>query len=156
MRENTETETLPHTKPMIFDLSNLKQYLQDIFGGRREERRREPRYTVRLTAGIARADVKTASPLFKGHTCNISESGLAFIIPSVSADDAAELGGNSKLRVLISLPAKMIVVEVTGVYFKSFNEQLPGQGCFFGARITKMSDEDRSLYTAYLHELAGK
>lgn len=137
-------------------MPSITTYLHKLFSKRGEDRRREERYTARLAASVTIAGVEPAAHSFKGHTCNISKSGLSLIISGITTDEAAKLNRNSKLLVLVSLPTKIIQIEATPTYWQIFDEKKPEQGFFFGAQITKMSEDERSFYDEYLKQYAGK
>ncbi|HKP71385.1 MAG TPA: hypothetical protein VJT82_00510 [Pyrinomonadaceae bacterium] len=147
-----------------------------------DEQRRAPRYTERLTfmmlllpTDAGDADETPRPMTLVGHTRNISTSGLALILPSARFGDRYLTSTQKPFWITLEPPGWKLSMEVTPVRYKTFEREadevgsgylLAGGGgnpalesderdaaCLLGVKITKMSDDDRTIYLEYLRRL---
>lgn len=129
------------------------------------ERRRSPRYETQLEARLLFSVVLTgdASPGAQprtlnlvGHTRDVSEVGLALVIPVARIDEAFLAGADVSLRIELYLPGGAVEVEARPVRHRRFEAGEEGsifpEGYLIGAEITHVSDRER--FVAYLRALA--
>lgn len=124
--------------------------------GRPEEPRPEPRRRLRLSYSLSVLDPRSslggeAGPALEGHTRDVSRSGLALAVPSLS------LGGRD-----LSRPGQAFLVELelpTGpLRFQAAvarHERLDEEGeepYVLGLRITQMSEGNRARLEHFLRE----
>jgi hypothetical protein len=125
-----------------------------------EERRRSCRRRLRHEA-LVRANISLidSSPgteegdtllTFVGHTQNISEGGLALVIPSVRVDERFLDRGDRTLNVVLALPASPVEIQAAPVYLTPLDERDPRMGYLIGARITANDKGDRPSLSEYL------
>ena len=88
-----------------------------------------------------------------GHTRDMSTTGLSLIVPGVHESDSEFFGVRQPLRIVLSLPAKMIDLEVDPVRYEWLGEQLGKRSYLIGARITNISDADATQFNEYLGRL---
>lgn len=121
------------------------------------DRRRARRYKTRLLVNVSLLAAKTGNsatrrvPSLQGHTCDISASGIALIVPSIRIGGHYLTGEDRVLRLTLALPAGPTEVQVVPVRYERLEEE--EEGYLIGARITEMSDNDRGRYVAYLRTL---
>ena len=90
-----------------------------------------------------------------GHTKDISEIGLALIVPIAEIDEHYLTGENSTMQIELYLPSGQINITARPVHYKTLDEST-GEGIFtegylIGAEITKVSNHD--LFIEYLRKL---
>lgn len=104
--------------------------------------------SVTLTAGG-----QTTMPL-EGYTRDISEEGLAIIVPSLRVGDKYLNSDDCTVRVvLLEVPAGSVEIYAIPVRYRQLEESGSEKGHLLGLRITSMSDADRARYDRYLHTL---
>ena len=144
-------------------MPNLIRSLLGRLRGAVSDRRRAPRYDARLFFSVSildeRAGHEGARPpqTLVGRTRNLSETGLALIVPSLSLGTGYLNDGNSTLRLMLDLPKGKLreSIEIHAVPVRSYQlgEKEKDSGYFIGARITYMSDDARARFTGFLRSL---
>lgn len=130
-----------------------------------DNRRRSPRFKAQLRARLlfsvvlSGGETSTHQPSGRlhlvGHTKDISEIGLALVVPIAEIDEQYLTSQNSKMQIELYLPGGPIKITARPVHYKPLDES-SGEGVFtegylIGAEITKVSDRD--LFTEYLSTL---
>ena len=144
-------------------MPNLIRSLLGRLRGAVSDRRRAPRYDARLFFSVSILDESAghegARPpqTLVGRTRNLSETGLALIVPSLSLGTGHLNDGNSTLRLMLDLPKGKLreSIEIHAVPVRSYQlgEKEKDSGYFIGARITYMSDDARARFTGFLRNL---
>jgi PilZ domain len=126
-------------------------------------RRRAPRYTTHLEAGLAlsislpntKAAAKGTGQLLKlaGYTRDVSATGLALIVPTIRVGGQYITGENRTLEIMLKLPTGPIKVKATSARYAPLEEEGTDTGYLIGVAIVWMSDEDRKRFDAYLETL---
>jgi hypothetical protein len=120
------------------------------------ERRAAPRrdikleFRVLLVATRTRADGQEQTLPLIGYTRDISESGLALLVSARSMGLLYNLGHDYTLQLVLNLPSGPVELEVRPARYQHINEGPAGSRILIGAQITKISDEDRTRFLAYL------
>jgi PilZ domain len=140
-------------------LRSIASRLREFIGNRR----RAPRFVTHLEAGLAlsvslsnsKASALSESQSLKlaGYTRDISATGLALIMPAIRIGGQYITGQNRTLEIMLKLPNGTIKVKATPVRYSPLDEEGTDTGYLIGAQIVHMSDEDRSLFNAYLETL---
>lgn len=123
------------------------------------DRRRAPRYDARLFFSVSILDGKAAqegarpAQTLVGWTRNLSETGFALIVPSLSLGTGHLNDENSTLRLALDLPAGKTEIHVVPVRSYKLGEKEKDSGHFIGAKITYMSDDARARFTGFLRGL---
>jgi hypothetical protein len=128
-------------------------------------RRRSPRFIAQLKARLlfsvvlsgGKASSRASGRLhLVGHTKDISENGVALVVPIAEIDERYLTGENSKMQIELYLPAGAIQITARPVHYKlldeSLGESMFPEGYLIGAEITKVSDHD--AFIKYLSTLA--
>ncbi|HYP52130.1 MAG TPA: PilZ domain-containing protein [Pyrinomonadaceae bacterium] len=131
------------------------------------ERRRSPRYETQLEARLLFSVVLTggsesgAGPRtlnLVGHTRDVSEAGLALVIPVAQIDEAFLAGAEVSLKIELYLLGGAVEVTARPVRYKRFGageeQSIFAEGYLIGAEITHVSDRER--FVAYLRMLAER
>ena len=86
-----------------------------------------------------------------GHTVNISETGLAFVVRAREIEEKYLAGSEGSMSIELDLPTgASIELEATPVWAEPHN-----QGYLVGARISQISERDRKLLREFLNEIGG-
>ena len=83
-----------------------------------------------------------------GHTRDMSEGGIAVVLPSFDCNHRQLFGQGMKIR--LDLPCAQITADASAVRAAPLNEKSPGDGCVFGLRITAMGEADHRHYVEFL------
>jgi hypothetical protein len=128
------------------------------------ERRAAPRHTVRLGArvlvlatgeedeGEEDGGEGGTTHAMSAHTYDVSESGVALLIPAQEIAALDALGRGYVLRFMLGLPAGAVELTVRPVR----REWLGGEEYLVGAEIVDMAGRDRVIYMEYVRGLAGE
>lgn len=132
-------------------VSRLRQYM----GDRRHSRRRN------ISLPFCLSLISAAKPLnggrklssIEGHTLDLSERGLALVVPAIRLGEHHLVGENRTLNVKLELPDGPIQMQVAPVRYESLEEHETETGYLIGARIVTMAEEDRARFSEYLASL---
>ena len=129
--------------------------LRPYVGERRESIRHRAQWQARLlfSVPIGGAESSRAHALsLKGFTHDLSESGLALVVPSLRSGDRYLVDEGRALRVvLLDPPTGDLDIFATPVRYKQLHE--PEVGHLIGVRITSMSEGGRARLIQYLRTL---
>lgn len=120
------------------------------------EHRRAGRLRVRLPLAVTILNTEETPggaryvPAFDGYTRDISTIGIAFVLPGAPLDDRALTRKSNRLRIVLELPTGPAEVSATAVHQKQVSAGGAEKGWLIGARITKMSPEDRGRLLTHL------
>jgi hypothetical protein len=125
------------------------------------ERRKTPRLKTRCEVTLvgdasmldilSKDDDSNKLTLF-GSTLDMSESGMAFIVPAFLVDENFCTDEGSSLQLRLELPAGTISLRASPVHCKPLNQRNPSDGSIIGARIMEMDEEDRQGYLKHLRQ----
>jgi hypothetical protein len=128
------------------------------------QRRRSPRFKTQLRARLLFSVMlseetsagRAAGRLhLVGHTKDISELGLALVVPIAEIDERYLTSEHSKLQLELYLPGGALKITARPVHYKQLDtdasESVFSEGYLIGAEITKVSD--RALFIEYLSTL---
>lgn len=131
--------------------------LREVVADRRSVRRLKAQRQARLLFNVSIVNDATGErhnqtiPLV-GFTRDISETGLALIVPSLRTGDRYLVDEGCMLRVvLLDLPSGEVEIFATPVRYQQLNE--PEIGYLIGVQITEMSESDRTRLLQYLKTL---
>ena len=88
-----------------------------------------------------------------GHTRNISETGLAFIVPTLRIGDRFAHVIGSQLRITLYLPSGHVEIRATPVRYEQLPPGDPERGYLIGVRIVEMSDDEWVRMVGYVRSL---
>jgi len=118
-------------------------------------RRRSPRYRVRLAAVVALLDERAASqPTVAGHTRDLSESGIGLVLPAVRLGDRYLTVEGLTLRVTLQLPETHVRLYASPVRYERLEEEGGERGYLLGLRLAEAEDQDRQKFLEYLKGVA--
>jgi hypothetical protein len=140
-------------------MPNPIRYLLSRLRGSVGNRRRAPRYDARLSFSVSivdeEAEYENARPpqTLVGHTHNLSETGLALVVPSLRLGTNKLNDGNSTLRLMLDLPTGTAEIHVVSVRSYQLGEKDMDSGYLIGARITHASDDAHARLAKFLRSL---
>jgi hypothetical protein len=120
-------------------------------------RRRSPRFKAQLKARLLFSVMLSGETSaagsgrlhLVGHTKDISEIGLALVVPIAEIDERYLTGDNTKMQIELYLPKGAIKITARPVHYKSLDENsgesVFSEGYLIGAEIMKVSDHDLFL-----------
>jgi hypothetical protein len=136
-------------------ISQLRQHVGN--------RRAAPRYATHLEAALIlsvsfgesrnRASAGDAPLRLAGYTRDISESGMALIVPAIHISGQYLTTQNRTLEITLKLPDGPIHLQATPVRYNPLDNDAKDTGYIVGVRITNMSEADRARYNAHLEKL---
>lgn len=113
-----------------------------------------PPPAVAVMAGAAgeqrRVSAETQGFALKGKVRDLSDDGIAFIVPFIRLGENYLAGENKILNAEISLPDATVIAQIVGHRYKPIGDAIPATEYLIGARIVWMSEADRGAYKAYL------
>lgn len=131
--------------------TNLRNFVRSL--------RQAPRYGPRLRFTLSMLDQqtrdsKTARPaiMLSGYTRNMSETGLALIVPAIRKGDHHLAARNRRLLIVLELPTGPIRLQASPIRYERLNRTETGY--LIGVRIISLSDEDKLRYLKYLNRLS--
>lgn len=132
-------------------VSRLRQYV----GDRRHSTRLKGRLTFSLSliSSTKQLDGRRRTTSMVGHTWDLSESGLALIVPAITLNDHHLVGENRSLNLQLELPERVVVMQVTPVRYERLEEQTGETGYLIAVKITGITKEDRAAFSEYVATL---
>jgi hypothetical protein len=129
--------------------------LRRFIGNRRRHRRVQVRLTFTLSLSDPRVNSNGARrlPSLNGHTLDISNTGLALIVPAIRIGEHYLAGADRRLHVKLELPSGPVEMKVATVRYESFEDE---NGYLIGARILEMSDTDRVSFEKYVGKILSQ
>ncbi|HLL15412.1 MAG TPA: PilZ domain-containing protein [Pyrinomonadaceae bacterium] len=88
-----------------------------------------------------------------GHTRNISEAGLAFVVPTLRIGDRFARVLGRQLRITLYLPSGQVEILATPVRYEQLPPGDPERGYIIGVRIVKMADDEWVRMVSYVRTL---
>ncbi len=123
-------------------------------------RRRAPRVKVHVPTRVLIYETKKKisgtqySPVLGGYTRDISEIGVATVLPPGFTDEYPTKG-HPRMYLTLELPGEAVQVYATAVRYELLAGSSADQGVLVGARITKISPGDRARLHNYI-EVMGQ
>jgi hypothetical protein len=133
--------------------------VRSLFVERRRFARRKASFAVNLPVGVSVPNEKLdpeaeeyPNPIM-GRTRDLSETGLSLFLPTLRLGHEQISAANFPLRLVLSLPDGVAVVQAVTVRAEAVDTPEGLSGFVIGARIRKMNERDRKRYTALLKTL---
>jgi hypothetical protein len=132
-------------------VSRLRQYV----GDRRHSTRRKARlaFSLSLISPTKNLNGTQRISSMAGYTLDLSENGLALVVPAITLGDHHLVGENRSLSLKLDLPDEPVVMQVTPVRYERLEEHASGTGYLIGVKITLMDEESRARYAEYVANL---
>jgi c-di-GMP-binding flagellar brake protein YcgR len=135
---------------------SLVSQLRRFVGDRRHSKRKQARltFTLTLVGPTIKLNGARKTSTLRGHTIDVSSSGVALVVPSILLAEHHLVGENRKLNVRLELPEGAIEMKVTPIRYESLEEHETETGYMIAAKIVEMSDADRERFRQYVTGLA--
>ena len=129
--------------------------LRRFIGNRRRSKRAQARLNFNLSLGDPRVNSNGSRrlPSLKGHTLDVSVTGLALVVPAIRIGEHYVAGVERRLHLNLELPTGPVQMTVAPVRYESLEEDANESGYVVGVRIMEMSDTDRAKFADYLKGL---
>jgi len=85
-----------------------------------------------------------------GETKDLSRSGVGFIVGAIRIQENYLVGGGRILNAELDLPSGKIQMQIVGTRYEEVGQHISTARFLVGAKITKISDEDREAYEYFL------
>jgi CheY-like chemotaxis protein len=131
-------------------LKHGKHLMQERRTAVRHRAQRAARLLFKTPPAVKPGESAPSLPSLFGHTHDISETGLAVLVPCVRSSDPNFYGAKGSLQVTLSLSTGMVEMQATPVRYEWVEENAPARGFLVGVRIEGMSDEDRKRFDGFL------
>lgn len=99
------------------------------------------------------ADTAPQTLKLVGHTRNISEAGLAFVVPTLRIGDRFARVLGRQLRITLYLPSGQVEILGTPVRYEQLPPTDPERGYIIGVRIVEMADDEWVRMVKYVRTL---
>jgi c-di-GMP-binding flagellar brake protein YcgR len=132
-------------------VSRFRQFI----GDRRHARRVQVRlpFTVSLAGSPKSQNGSTRIKSLKGHTLDLSPTGLALIVPAIIVSEHHLVNENRNLNVRLELPDGVVEIQVSPIRYESLDEHRTETGYLIGTRIVSIAEADQGRYKTYVSEL---
>ncbi|HKP47263.1 MAG TPA: PilZ domain-containing protein [Pyrinomonadaceae bacterium] len=136
---------------------SLVSQLRRFVGDRRHSKRKKTRlsFTLSLVRPALSRNGSMRSNSMKGHTLDISETGLGLVVPAIILDEHHLIGENRRLRVQLELGSGMVEMQLAPIRYESLDEHKTETGYLIGAKIVEMADADRARFSEFVSSLSG-
>ena len=134
--------------------SRLRQYA----GDRRHAKRIKTRlhFTLSLVGPALSSNGTKKVISIKGHTLDISSTGLALIVPSIVVNEHHLVGENRNMYVNLELPDGPIEMNVMPIRYERLDEHPTETGYLIGVKLNKIEERERLRFSEYVtHLLRG-
>jgi len=85
-----------------------------------------------------------------GETKDLSATGIGFIVSSIRLKEHYLVGEGKTLNAEIDLPGGKVRMQIIGQRHEQFGKHISTAKFLVGAKITKMSEQDREAYEDFL------
>jgi len=132
--------------------------LRRFVGNRRMARRVDARLDFTLTLEDPRVNGNgfRRLPPLKGHTQDISTTGLALIVPAIRIGEHYLAGIDKRLFVRLDIPDGTVDLKLIPVRYVCLEDDPEDQGYLIGAHIEDISEKDRARFSQYVEGLLKK
>lgn len=134
-------------------VSRLRQFV----GDRRRAKRQKARisFTIFLPNTPKGSNGLRSARTLPGHTLDLSETGLALIVPTIRLGEHHLVGENREFNVKLELPDGPVEMRVAPVRYETLDEHQGETGFLIGVTIVEMGESERSKFADYLLALAA-
>ena len=85
-----------------------------------------------------------------GETRDMSRSGIGFIVSAIRIQENYLVGEGRTLNAELDLPGGKVQMQITGSRYEQVGQHISTARYLIGAKITKMSAENREIYEYFL------
>ena len=85
-----------------------------------------------------------------GETCDISRTGIGFVVPVIRLKEKYLVGQERPLNVEIDLPNGKVYLRAMGCRYEKVGIHISAERFLVGANITSLADQDKEIYETFL------
>lgn len=131
--------------------SRLRQYAGDRRHARRVKARLD--FTLSLVGPALSSNGTKRVISIKGHTFDLSATGIALIVPSIIVNEHHLVGENRNMFVKLELPDGPLEVNVTPIRYERLDEHPTETGYLIGVKLGKVEASEKSRFESYVSKL---
>ncbi|HEY5884909.1 MAG TPA: PilZ domain-containing protein [Pyrinomonadaceae bacterium] len=134
--------------------SRLRQYA----GDRRRAKRVKARlnFTISLVGPALSTNGAKRVISIKGHTLDLSSTGLALIVPTIIVNEHHLVGENRNMFVKLELPDGPLELNVVPIRYERLDDHPTETGYLIGVKLGEVDPGDRARFSQYVgQELGG-
>jgi hypothetical protein len=133
--------------------SRLRQYA----GDRRHAKRVKTRlnFTLSLVGPALSSNGTKRVISIKGHTLDLSSTGIALIVPSIIVNEHHLVGENRNMHVTLELPDGPIEMNVLPIRYERLDEHPTETGYLIGVKLNSVEALERLRFENYVSQLRG-
>ena len=128
--------------------SRLRQYAGDRRHARRVKARLD--FTLSLVGPALSSNGTKRVISIKGHTLDLSATGLALIVPSIIVNEQHLVGENRNMFVTLELPDGPLELNVTPIRYERLDEHPTETGYLIGVKLGKVEASEKSRFESYV------
>lgn len=123
---------------------SLVSQLRRFVGDRRRSKRRKVQlpFSLTLSGAATGANGSRRSDSLRGHTLDVSSTGLALVVPAILLGEHHLIGENRRLKVRLELPNGPVEMQVIPIRYESLEDHKTETGYLIGVKIVEIADED--------------
>jgi c-di-GMP-binding flagellar brake protein YcgR len=131
--------------------SRLRQYAGDRRHAKRVKARLD--FTLSLVGPALSSNGTKRVISIKGHTLDLSATGLALIVPSIIVSEHHLVGENRNMIVTLELPDGPLELNVTPIRYERLDEHPIEAGYLIGVKLGKVEASEKSRFDSYVSNL---
>lgn len=131
--------------------SRLRRYAGDRRHAKRVKARLD--FTLSLVGPALSSNGRKRVISIKGHTLDLSDTGLALIVPSIIVNEHHLVGENRNMYLTLELPDGPIEMNVTPIRYERLDDHPTEIGYLIGVKLVNGEERDRLKFSQYLSEL---
>ena len=90
------------------------------------------------------------SLVITGETKDLSKTGVGFYVAAIRIHENYLVGGGRTLNAELDLPSGKIQMQIVGMRYEDVGQHISTSRFLVGAKITKMSEDDREAFEYFL------
>lgn len=133
-------------------IAKFSKSINEHIAARRYEYHVPIKITFEPNRNTGNLQVPLNSLSIRGETQDISESGIAFIVPSIRLREHYLVGEGHTLNAELDLPNGKVKMRVMGQRYEQIGQHISTIQYLIGAKILSMTETDREIYNEFLKE----
>lgn len=99
---------------------------------------------------MVRSHGRCDEAFLSGETCDVSETGIGFVVSSIRIKEKYLVGQDRLLNLELDLSGRKVRLQVQGVRYERVGIHLSTERYIIGAAIVNVNDEDKPAYEHFL------
>ena len=131
--------------------ARLRQYAGDRRRAKRVRARLD--FTLSLVGPALSSNGTKRVISIKGHTIDLSSTGLALVVPSIIVNEHHLVGENRNMYVVLEMPDGPIELNVTPIRYERLDEHPTETGYLIGVKLNNIEEPERLRFSEYVSQL---